>query len=78
MDNDRYINGQQLPPYDTMPFMGHTVGEIGCGPLSVYNLIVARGGEADLDDILRYCEKFPLLSLWGTLGTNTVSLALYL
>ena len=78
MEKDRFINGQMLAPYGSMPFMGHTVGQIGCGPLAVYNLIESFGEDADLDDILRFCEKYPLLSMWGVFGTNTVSLAMYL
>ena len=78
MEEKRFINGQQLAPYNNMPFLGHTVGQIGCGPLAVYNLIAALGGEPDLDGILRYCEKYPLMSMWGAFGTNTITLAMYL
>lgn len=73
-----FINGQDLPPYRNMKYMHYDFGRSGCGPIAVYNLLTALGDTADIEDIVRYCEKYSLLTLNGLFGTSNAAIVGYL
>ena len=78
MDTPKYINGQGLAPYRDIKYMASDVGRAGCGPIALYNMLHCLGDEADLGDIMRFCSRYGVFSLFGLFGTSLIPLGVYL
>ena len=63
-----YLNGQDRGTLSPMPYGLRTVGNVGCGPLSVFNAMTYLGMKPHLPTILRYMEltAAPLCAAFGT------------
>ncbi len=63
-----YLNGQSIGVLNDMPYGFRTVGNVGCGPLALYNAMRYKGLEPDLPKILRYMElaAAPFGAAFGT------------
>ena len=46
-----YLNGQSIGVLNDMPYGFRTVGNVGCGPLALYNAMRYKGLEPDLPKI---------------------------
>ena len=51
-----YLNGQDRGVLRNIPYGLRDVGNVGCGPLALYNAMVYLGKKPDLPRILRYME----------------------
>lgn len=63
-----YLNGQDIGVLRDMPYGFRTVGDVGCGPIALYNAMRYKGLEPDMAKILRYCEltSAPFCGAFGT------------
>ena len=63
-----YLNGQDRGVLRPMPYGLRTVGNVGCGPISLYNAMIYLGMKPDFTRILRYMEltSTPLVAAFGT------------
>lgn len=55
---------------DALPYGATCIGTSGCGPISLYNVLVLLGRNASLYNILRDFEKNKYIILNGRFGTN--------
>jgi len=63
-----YLNGQDIGVLRDMPYGFRKVGDVGCGPIALYNAMRYKGLEPDMSKIMRYCEltAAPLGAAFGT------------
>ncbi len=58
MENDPgYIYSQYRPPVMDKTFGKHKVSYNGCGPIAIYNAILASGKSVTFDDVISECER---------------------
>ena len=65
-----FITDQNQTIFDNFEFGLSTLADAGCGPIAIYNTMIATGNSANLADIVYRTELVGGLSLGGTAGTS--------
>lgn len=68
-----YLNGQGVGELSGLKYGLRTFKDDGCGPIAVYNAMLALGDHMSIQDIIRHCETDGVMA-GGYFGTSPIAI----